>query len=78
MYIYMCVCVCVCVCVCAAQKGCGIGSIFKRNLTGLISEFSFSKTLPIQGQITQSVLQFTHSRRENNWIHTFPKSISAM
>ena len=26
----------------------------------------------------QSVLLFTHSWRENNWIHTFPKGISAM
>ena len=27
---------------------------------------------------TQSALLFTHSWRENNWIHTFPKDISAM
>ena len=26
----------------------------------------------------QSALLFTHSWRENNWIHTFPKGISAM
>ena len=26
----------------------------------------------------QSVLLFTHSWRDNNWIHTFPKGISAM
>ena len=31
-----------------------------------------------QGCRTQSVLLFTHSWRENNWIHTFPKGISAM
>ena len=34
--------------------------------------------LPHQGWRTQSVLLFTHSWRENNWIHTFPKGISAM
>ena len=34
--------------------------------------------LPHQGWRTQSALLFTHSWRENNWIHTFPKGISAM
>ena len=34
--------------------------------------------LPHQGWRTQSALPFTHSWRENNWIHTFPKGISAM
>ena len=34
--------------------------------------------LPHQGWSTQSVLLFTHSWRESNWIHTFPKGISAM
>ena len=34
--------------------------------------------LPHQGWRTQSVLLFTHSWMENNWIHTFPKGISAM
>ena len=29
-------------------------------------------------QIDQSALLFTHSWRENNWIHTFPVGISAM
>ena len=49
----MCVCVCVCVSVCVSinlyvltnsstQAGCEIKSIFKRSLTGLNSEFSFS------------------------------------
>ena len=31
-----------------------------------------------QGWKTQSVLLFTNSWRDNNWIHTFPKGISAM
>ena len=34
--------------------------------------------LPPQGWRTQSAILFTHSWRENNWIHTFPKGISAM
>ena len=29
-----------------------------------------------QSKRSQSTLQFTHRWRENNWIHTFPKSIS--
>ena len=47
------------------RAGYDIRSIFKRSLTGLNSEFSFS-------------LLFTHSLRENNRIHTFPKGISTM
>ena len=35
-------------------------------------------SLPHQGWRTQSVLLFTHSWRENIWIHTFPKGISTM
>ena len=34
--------------------------------------------LPYQGWRAQSVLLFTYIWREDNWIHTFPKSISAM
>ena len=34
--------------------------------------------LPHQGWRTQSVLLITHNWRENNWIHTFPKGISAI
>ena len=46
-----------------------------QSLTGL--NFP-SPWLPNQGWRTQSVLLFTHSWRENNWIHTFPKGINAM
>ena len=46
-------------------------TIFKRSLTGLNTEFSFSYTSCLSNL-------FTHSWRENNWIHTFPKGISAM
>ena len=41
----------------SARTGYDTRSIFKRSLTGLNTEFSFSK---------------------NNWIHTFPKGISAI
>ena len=34
--------------------------------------------MPHQGWRNQSALLFTHSWRENNWIDTFPKGISAM
>ena len=47
----------------SAQAGYDTRSIFKRSLTGWRN---------------QSILLFTHSWRENNWIHTFPKGISAM
>ena len=40
--------------------------------------FLFLDLLPHQGWRTQSVLLFTHSWRENHWIHTFPKGISSM
>ena len=53
-------------------------SIFKWSLTGLNSELFLLDQLPHQGWRTQSALLFTHNWRENNWIHTFPKGISAM
>ena len=49
-----------------------MGSISKRYLTGLNSEFSWS----YQDSRAQSALLYTHSWRENGCIHTFP--ISAM
>ena len=53
--------------------------IFMRSLTGLNSEFSFSKTSCLTKAEEPSLpYYFTHSWRENNWIHTFPKGISAM
>ena len=63
----------------SARAGYDTRSVFKRGLTGLNSEFSFSKTSCLtKAEENQSVLLFTHSWRENNWIHTFPKGISAM
>ena len=58
----------------STRAGYDTRSIFKRSLTGLNSEFSFSWTsLPHIGWRTQCAELFTHSWRENNWIHTFPK-----
>ena len=63
----------------SARVGYDTRSIFKPSLTGLNSEFSFSYTSCFsKAEELQSALLFTHSWRENNWIHTFPKSISAM
>ena len=43
------------------------------------SDFSFSKTSCLTKAEEPSLsYYFTHSWRENNWIHTFPKCISAM
>ena len=53
------------------------GQFFKRSLTGLNSEFSFSYTSCLTKAEEQSALLFTHSWRENNRIHTFPKGISS-
>ena len=49
------------------------GQFFKRSLTGSNSEFSFSKTSCLT-KAEETSLPW----RENNWIHTFPKSFSAM
>ena len=59
----------------SAQAGYDTRSIFKRSLTGLNSEFSFFYTSCLTKAEEPSL---THSWRENNWIHTFPKGISAM
>ncbi len=36
------------------------------------------QSFPSPRLVAQSALLFTYSWRENNWIHTFPKGISAM
>ena len=46
---------------------------FMSSLTGINSKFSFSKTVCH----TKAALLLTHTTRENNWIHTLPKGISA-
>ena len=63
----------------SARAGCDTRSIFKRSLTGLNSAFSFSSTSCFtKAEEPSLLLLFTRSWRENNWIHTFPKGISAM
>ena len=55
------------------------GQFFKRSLSGLNSEFSFFKTSCLTKAKELSLsYYFTHSWRENNWIHTFPKFIITM
>ena len=54
----------------SARAGYDTRSIFKGSLIGLNSEFSFSKT--------SCLTKAEGSSRENKWIHTFPKGISAM
>ena len=46
----------------------------KVNFEAEFNRFEF-RVLPLQDK---PALLFTHSWRENNWIHTFPKDISAM
>ena len=56
-------------------------SIFKRSLTGLNSEFSFSSTSCLTKAEEPSLsyyLPIKYHSWEDNWIHTFPKGISAM
>ena len=44
-----------------------------------IQKFSFSQTSCLtKAEETSQSYYFFHSCRENNWIHTFPKGISAM
>ena len=62
-----------------ARAGYDTRSIFKRSLTGLNSDFFFSQTsLLTKAEEPSMSYYFTYSWRENNWIHTFPKGISAM
>ena len=59
----------------SARAGYDTRSIFKRSL---IQSFPSPRLMAALRLKNQSVLLFTHSWRENNWIHTFPKGISAM
>ena len=63
----------------SAQAGYDTRSIFKRSLTCLNLEYSFSLTTFLTKAEEPSLsYYFTDSWRENNWIHTFPKGISVM
>ena len=44
------------------------------NIHGLFK----AKTIPSKAEELSPALLFTHSWRENNWIHKFPKGIRAM
>ena len=61
-----------------AQAGCNARPNFKWSLTDLNSEYSFSY-IGCHTNVKEPNLHylFTHSWRENRWIHTFPKGISA-
>ena len=62
----------------SAWAGYDTRSIFKQNLTDLNSKFSFSSTSSlVKAEEPSLPLLFTHSWREDNWIHIFPKGISA-
>ena len=55
------------------------GQFCKRILTGLNSEFTFSKISFLnKGKEPSLPYYLPITGRENNWIHTFPKSITAM
>ena len=60
----------------SARAGYDTRSIFKRSLTGFNLEFSFSLT-SCQIKAEEPSLSYYLLWRENNWIHTFPKGISA-
>ena len=58
----------------SARVGYDTRSVFKWSFTGLNSEFSFSYTSCLTKAEEPSLPYWM----ENNWIHTFPKGISAM
>ena len=63
----------------SARAGYDTGSIFEVEFNRFeFRVFLLLDSLPHQGWRTKSALLFTHSWKENNWIHTFPKGISAM
>ena len=60
----------------SSRAGYDTRSIFKAEFNRFeFRVFCLLDLLPYQGWRTQSALLFTHSWRENNWIHTFPKGI---
>ena len=63
----------------SARTGYDTRSIFKQSLTGLNSEYSFSETSCLTKAEEPSLSHYLPiAGGENNWIHTFPKGISAM
>ena len=77
IYIYIYICVCVCVCL-FTQHLC-----LKQNFWAEFNRFEFRvflflDWLTYKSYRAHSTLLFTHRWRENSWIHTFLKDISAM
>ena len=63
----------------SARVGYDTRSIFKRSLTGLNLEFSFSLTSRLAKAEEPSLPYYLSiAGGGNNWIHTFPKGINAM
>ena len=63
----------------SARAGYDTKSIFKRSLTGLNSEFSFSQTSCLTKAEEPSLPYYLPiAGGGNDWIHTFPKGISKM
>ena len=61
-----------------AQTGWDTKSILKRRLIVLNSEFSFCTGCHTKAYELSVPDYFTHSWRENNWIHTLPMGVSTM
>ena len=57
---------------------CDARSIFKWSLTYLNSDFSSPRPVAILKLKNNATLLFIQIRRENSWIHTFPKGICAL
>ena len=63
----------------SARVGYDTWSVFKRSLTSLNTEFFFSKTSCVPKAEEPSLsFYWPIAGEKNNWIHTFPKGISAM
>ena len=60
----------------SARAGCDTKFIFKRRFEFRV--FLLLDRLPYQNLRAQNVLLIAHRWRENNWMHTFPKTISVM
>ena len=56
-----------------AWQGCDTKAILKQFNRFEFRVFFLLDWLPYKGKKSQSAQVFTHSWRENNWIHTFPR-----
>ena len=60
----------------STQAGCNTRSILSEVYQFELKVFILLDWLPYHGWRVQSDLLFTHCRRENSWIHTFPKVLA--